>query len=148
VNHREIKDKIPLFIANELNEKDTEFVENHIKVCKECRLEYEEFVKLENVFDQLSFKDPDELLEEEYWSGIYNRLEKTTGVLFATAGAVIFLFLGALFFFQDFLFNSDNSLLLRVGSGILIGGIIVLLVSIVREQYFYYKKERYKEVKK
>ncbi len=148
MNHQEIKDKIPLLVSGELNETEKLIVEQHISECEECRAEYNEFLNLENVFNQVDFKDPDDLLEEEYWSGIYNRLEKNTGVLFATTGVVILLFISALCFFKGFLFNSEEPLMLRLGAGILIIGAIILLVSIVREQYFYYKKERYKEVNK
>jgi len=148
MNHQEIKDKIPLLVSGELNENEKIAVEKHIKECEECRTEYEEFLSLENVFSKVDFKDPDDLLEEEYWSGIYNRLEKNTGIVFATTGVVILLFISALYFFQGFLFNAEEPLMLRLGAGVLIIGAIILLVSIVREQYFYYKKERYKEVKK
>lgn len=146
MNHQEIKEKIPLLISGELKESEKVIVEKHIVNCEMCKLEYDEFLEMEKVFENVSFKDPDDKLMEEYWSGIYNKLEKNTGVVFASIGAALLLFLGAMCFFRDFLFNSLEPLSLRIGAAILIAGVVILIVSVVREQYFYYKNERYKEV--
>jgi len=148
MTHQEIKEKIPLLVAGELTDSEKEIIENHIAECDECRQEYQEFKEMDMVFEEVNFTDPDEQLMEQYWSGIYNKLEKSTGVILASVGVALLLFLGTVCLFRDFLFNNSEPLFLRLGAGILIAGVVIIIVSVVREQYFYYKKERYKEVKK
>jgi len=44
--------------------------------------------------------------------------------------------------------DPSTPLLLKVGILTVLGGIVVLLVSLIREQFYVRKRERYKEVEK
>ncbi len=63
-------------------------------------------------------------------------------------GAMIILFFGGYKMVESIIADSSTPFLLKVGILAALGGIVVLLVSILREQIFVRNRERYKEVEK
>ncbi len=61
---------------------------------------------------------------------------------------MIALFFGGYKMVEGIIQDPSTPLLLKVGILIFLGGIVVLLVSLIREQFFVRKRERYKEVER
>ena len=112
------------------------------------RKEYEELKKLKEVTADMRFTDLPDRYWAGYWNDIYNRLERGLGWIFVSISAIILIGFGAWEIFDQFLMNSTVPILLRVGVGVGLIGLIILLVSVLRERLFARKHERYEEVER
>jgi len=148
MRHDEIKKLVTLYHDGELGEKDERIVEQHIQECQECRKEFEEIKKLEGVMDKMELKQPSKEAWEQYEKSVYNRLERKIGWIFLSVGAMILLFFGGYKLVEGLIKDPSCPVLLKVGILVGLGGVVILIVSLAREQLFSYKKERYKEIKK
>ncbi|HHF51117.1 MAG: zf-HC2 domain-containing protein [Candidatus Aminicenantes bacterium] len=148
MRHDDIKKMVYLYHDGELGEKDKRVVEQHIEECRECRKEFEEMKKLEEVMDKMELKQPPKEAWEKYESSVYNRLERNIGWIFLSIGAMIFLFFGGYKLMEGLIKDSGFPLILKLGILAALTGIVILIVSLGREQLFSYKRERYKEIKK
>jgi len=148
MRHDDIKKMVYLYHDGELGEKDKRVVEQHIEECRECRKEFEEMKKLEEVMDKMELKQPPKEAWEKYESSVYNRLERNIGWIFLSIGAMIFLFFGGYKLVEGLIKDSGFPLILKLGILAALTGIVILIVSLGREQLFSYKRERYKEIKK
>ncbi|NOZ13107.1 MAG: hypothetical protein GXO69_05595 [Acidobacteria bacterium] len=148
MTHQEVLEKIPLYVAGELSQADRAEMELHLKNCESCRREIEEFRKMENMLEQLRLPDPPDELWEGYWSGIYNRMERKTGWILFSVGAIVLLFFGFFRMVEEMLSDPAVPPLIKWGTLCIGGGLAILLVSVLREQLFLRKNERYREVRR
>lgn len=148
MDHQKIKELISSYHDGELEEGQRRLVEDHIAECSQCRQEFEEMEKFEEVMGKMELKKPGKETWEIYWSSVFNRLERRIGWIFMSIGGIILLFFGGYKLVEGIITDASIPLLLKFGILIFLGGIVVLLVSLLKEQVFTYKKERYKEVEK
>ncbi len=148
MEHTEIKQLIASYHEGVLDDSQRRRVEEHIRTCPECRQEFEEMKKFEEVMGKMAFKKPPKETWELYWSGVYNRLERGIGWIFMSIGAMILLFFGGYKLVEGIIQDPEIPLLLKVGILAVLAGMVVLLVSFGRERIFVDKRERYKEVQK
>ena len=141
-----------IFISGKLDgeltpaqEKD---LDKHLEKCPVCRKEYQELLKIKEVTSDMRFTDLPDRLWAGYWNGIYNRLERGIGWILFSIGAVILSAFGMWEIFNKFFLDQTISIVLKFGVGAGLLGVIILLVSILRERVFARKHERYKEVKR
>lgn len=148
MDHQKIKELISSYHDKELDEERRKQVEEHLEQCSECRREFEEMGKFEEVMSKMELKKPAREVWQVYWASIYNRLERRIGWILLSIGAMILIFFGGYKMVEGIIQDPNTSLLLKIGILTLMAGIVVLLVSLVREQFFVRKRERYKEVEK
>ncbi len=146
--HEEIKILLPAYLEGELDNSNKKLVEAHLKECTECKKECAELNQLEEVLNKMELKKPSKDIWEVYWSSVYNRLERGIGWIFLSIGLILLIFMGAYPAVADFINDPDNPLLMKVGLLTFMGGGIIVFVSILREQLFFRKKERYKDIKR
>ena len=148
MDHQKIKELISLYHEGELSAAEKRTVEEHMEHCAECRKEFEEMGEFEEVMGKMQLKKPQKEVWEVYWSAIYNRLERKIGWILLSIGAMILLFFGGYKAIEGIVRDPGISVLLKVGILAALGGVVVLLMSLLREQIFVHKRERYKEVEK
>jgi predicted anti-sigma-YlaC factor YlaD len=148
MEHKKIKELISSYHDGKLDNKQRQQVEEHLNQCVECQREHEEMGKLEEVMKKMQLRKPHKEMWEVYWTSIYNRLERRLGWIFLSIGAMILLFFGGYKAVEGIIQDTSTPLLLKIGILTLLGGVVILLVSLLREQIFVYKRERYKEVEK
>jgi predicted anti-sigma-YlaC factor YlaD len=148
MDHEKIRELISPYLDGELDDQTRKTVEEHLASCRECRKECEEMEKFEEVMGQMTFKNPPKEFWDLYWTSVYNRLERGIGWVFLSLGAIVLLFFGAYKIIEGMIRDSSTPLLLKVGLLLFLAGVAVLLVSIIREQFFLRKRERYKEIEK
>ncbi len=148
MQHAEIKKLIPAYHADVLDKQQKRSVDEHIRTCAECRQEFEEMNKFEEVMQKMAFKQPPKETWEMYWTSVYNRLERGIGWIFLSIGAMILFFFGGYKMVESIIQDPQTPLLLKVGVLTFMAGLVVLLVSIGREKLFVDKRERYKEIQK
>lgn len=148
MDHQKIKELISSYHDRELNEEKRKQVEQHLKECPECRREFEEMGRFEEVMSKMELKKPPSEVWQIYWASVYNRLERRFGWILFSIGAMILIFFGGYKMVEGIIQDPSTPLLLKVGILTLMAGVVVLLVSLIREQFFVRKRERYKEVEK
>jgi predicted anti-sigma-YlaC factor YlaD len=134
------------YLDGELSAEQKERFEEHLRICSHCKQELLKFKKLKEVTEKMKFVEPPEKAWGRYWTGVYNRLERGTGWILTSIGAIILLFYGVWRWLQSLIRDFHLALMVKIGILVLAGGLIILLISVIREKVFTYKKERYKEV--
>jgi predicted anti-sigma-YlaC factor YlaD len=148
MDHKRIKELISSYFDGELSPELRQAVEEHIRTCAPCKKEWEEMKQFEEVMNKMEFKKPKPEMWQMYWTSIYNRLERRIGWILFSVGAIILLFFGGYKMVESLIQDPTTPLLLKVGILAALAGVIVLLVSVLRERIFVRKRERYKEVEK
>jgi len=148
MDHQKIKELISSFYDGELDEEQKKLVKNHLQECSECRKEFEEMGRFEEVMSQMALKKPPKEAWQMYWTSVYNRLERGIGWILFSIGAIILLFFGGYKLVEGIIQDASVPLILKIGILSVLGGLVVLLVSLLREQLFVRKRERYKEIEK
>jgi len=97
----------------------------------------------------MKHKEPPDEAWENYWSRVYNRLERGLSWILISIGAMILLFYGGFKAVESLVKDPAVAILLKVAILVLLAGLVILFVSVVRERIFTYKKDKYaKEVKR
>ena len=148
MDHQKIKELISSYHDRELGDNEKKMLEEHLKQCAECQREFEEMGKFEEVMGKMQLKKPQKEVWEVYWKTVYNRLERGIGWILLSIGGMILLFFGGYKAVEGIIQDPSTPLLLKIGILTALGGVVVLLVSLLREQLFVHKRERYKEVEK
>ena len=148
MDHQKIKELISSYHDKHLSEEQKKMIEEHIQQCEECRREFEEMGKFEEVMQKMELKQPPKEMWQVYWTSIYNRLERRIGWILLSIGAIIMLFFGGYKAIEGIIQDTTTPLILKIGILTVLGGLAILLVSIGRERIFVRKRERYKEVVK
>lgn len=120
-------------------------LEKYTRDDPELATEYKAFMRIKSVTDSIKFKEQPDSYWSNYWENIYRNLERKTGWILFSIGAIIVLLFAGYHILKDF-YTSTSPLVLKVGVSFAGVGVVTLLVSIVREVLFARKKERYKEV--
>lgn len=148
MEHRKIKELISSYFDGMLEETQKKAVEEHLKACQACRKEFEEMKAFEEVMAKMEFRKPKKEMWEVYWASVYNRLERKLGWILLSIGGMILLFFGGFKAVEGLLRDPSVPLILKVGILTALAGAVVLLVSLLKEQVFVRRRERYKEVEK
>jgi len=146
MRHQQYKQLISAYFDGELSPEQKSQLEEHLKHCAECRAEFQEARQFESLMATFSLPQPSEEVWTMYWSSIYNRLERRLGWIFLSIGAIILLFYGAYKLVEEIIHDPSLPLVLKMGILSFLGGMVVLLVSFLREKLFLRQRERYKEI--
>ena len=145
---QDVKTYLMAYIDGEVDAQKKSEIEKHLSGCEKCIKEYRSFLKLKEVTEKMKFTDLSDELWAGYWKGIYRRVERGAGWIFLSIGAIILLAFGVFQFFKEFFTDPSVSLIVKMGAGAFSLGIIILLVSIIRERLFLFRTERYREVER
>jgi predicted anti-sigma-YlaC factor YlaD len=148
MDHQHIKELISSYHDGGLSSEQKQSVEAHIQTCAECRKEWEDMKKLEEVMNKMELKKAKPEVWKVYSTSVYNRLERRIGWILFSVGAMILLFFGGYKMVESIIQDTTTPLLIKVGIMALMGGFAVLLISVLRERLFVRQRERYKEVEK
>ena len=136
------------YIDGELSSEEKADFERELENNPSQKKELEDFRKLQELTNSMQFADlPDEVWES-YWQSLYKRLERSTGWILFSVSSILLLCYGAFNLLREMYTNSDISLFIKIAVTSLVVGLIILLVSYIRERLFAYKRERYTEVMK
>jgi len=136
------------YLDAELAEGEKKTLEEHLKHCPACSAELEGFRKLKEVTEEMALADPEDRIWEQYWSGIYNRIERDIGWILLSIGGIILLAYGGYKAVEDLIVDPTIGVILKIAILTLIGGIAILLVSVLRERLYFWKRDRYRHVRR
>jgi len=136
------------YLDNELSDEQRQRFEEHLAGCGECASELEEFKKLKAITDEVTLVEPEDRIWQEYWDGIYNRIERGVGWILFSVAAILLTIYGGFKVIEELIKDPTVGMILKIGLLALIAGIAILFVSVLRERLYFWKKDRYKDVRR
>lgn len=132
---------------------DTELSPEEKKYLKEClsnpeiKRELEIYNKIVELLNRTKYETPEDEVWNNYWSKIYNKLERQIGWILTSVSGIILLFYFLFSIFKSIL-TSDIAVWLKIVIILFLLGISILIVSIIRERLYIMTRERYKDIKR
>jgi len=134
------------YVDGELAAGEVARLEAHLADCPECRREVDRLRSLQEVTDAMKLAEAPPEKWERFWENVYNRTERSLGWFIFTLGAVLVGGFGLYSFVQSLFQESEMPLVLKIGIFAVCGGVLLLLVSVIRERVYVRKRTRYKDV--
>ncbi|MHC4557698.1 MAG: anti-sigma factor family protein [Planctomycetota bacterium] len=142
------KDLMMGYLDNELSDEQRHQFKEHLAGCPECAGELEEFRKLKAITDEVTLVEPEDRIWQDYWTGIYNRIERSTGWIIFSVAAILLTIYGGFKLIETIITDATTGMLLKFGLIALIVGLAILFVSVLRERIYFWSKERYRNVRR
>ncbi len=136
------------YLDDELTELEALRMKEHLGECPECTAELEEFRRLKEVTHNMRVVMPDDKYWEQYWSSVYNRLERRAGWILISLGAILLTSYGLYFLVSHLLLQGSIPIVVRIGVVALVVGFCTLVVSVLRERIFFSKSDKYERIKR
>ena len=142
------KDIMMGYLDNELNNEQKRQFEEHLTGCSECKAELKEFRKLKAITDEVTLVEPEDKIWQDYWSGVYNRIERSLGWIVFSVAAILLAIYGGFKLIEEIITDATVDILLKAGLLALIAGMAILLVSVSRERLHFWQKDRYRNIRR
>lgn len=142
------KDLMMGYLDNELSDEQKHQFEEHLAGCSECTDELKEFRKLKAITDEVTLVEPEDRIWQDYWDGVYNRIERNVGWIVFSVAAILLTIYAGFKLIEDMIKDPDIETILKVGLLALIVGLAILFVSVLRERLHFWQKDRYKDVRR
>ncbi len=110
--------------------------------------EIDSFRQLKEVTNPMTLKKADPEIWETYWYNIYNRIERSIAWFIFALGAGILIVYGIGEAMSGIWRDPDISVIIKIGLFGALLGVVLLLISVLREKLFVRRNERYKEVQR
>ncbi|MCK4576290.1 zf-HC2 domain-containing protein, partial [candidate division WOR-3 bacterium] len=135
-SHEKYKILMMKYLEGEITKNEKFDFEEHIKACKECQEEIEEFRNLKEVMEDMKYKKPPDEIWKTYWTRVYNRIERGLGWIFTSIGAIILLTYGGFKGVEGLIKDPGVAIIAKIGILAGIAGLAILFVSVLRERIF------------
>ena len=142
------KDLLMGYLDNELSDEQRNRFEEHLAGCPECARELKEFRKLKAITDEVTLVEPEDRIWQDYWTGIYNRIERSIGWVIFSISAILLAIYGGFKLIEEIVTDATTGMLLKIGLIALIVGLAILFVSVLRERIYFWSKDRYRNVRR
>ncbi len=136
------------YVDGELDSEQVARVESHLARSQESRREVQRLRRLKEVTGAMKLVEAPDEEWEDFWQNVYNRTERSLGWFALTLGAVMVGGFGLYRLVQSLLATNDLPWFVKGGIFALCGGLLLLLVSVIRERYYVRKRTRYDDVKR
>lgn len=142
------KDLLMGYLDDELNDEQKRRFEDHLSGCPECAGELKEFRRLKAITDEVTLIEPEERIWQDYWGGVYNRIERGVGWIVFSVAAILLTIYGGFRAIEEIIRDPKVELIFKVGLLVLLVGLAILFVSVLRERIYFWKRDRYKDVRR
>ena len=142
------KDLMMGYLDDELSDEQRRRLEAHLAGCPECAGELKEFKRLKAITDEVTLIEPEDRLWQDYWGGVYNRIERGVGWTVFSVAAILLTIYGGFRAIEEIIKDPNVELIFKLGLLALIAGLAILFVSVLRERIYFWKRDRYKDVRR
>jgi predicted anti-sigma-YlaC factor YlaD len=142
------KDLMMGYLDNELSNEQKRQFEEHLTGCSECKAELKDFRKLKAITDEVTLVEPEDKIWQDYWGGVYNRIERRVGWIVFSVSAILLTIYGGFKLIEEMIKDPNIETMLKVGLLALIVGLAILFVSVLRERLHFWQKDRYRNVRR
>ncbi len=133
-------------IDNELSNDNKLVVMEHINSCSACQTQFDSFNKLKEEEIIMNDLPLSEEIFDEYWTHVYNRIERATGWVILSIGTIITLTYAAYMMLKTFFYDESEPMVLKFGVAFLAIGLIIVFVSVLREKLRIRKSDKYRRI--
>ena len=112
------------------------------------RDEWSELNRLKEVTNMMSIRKPPEEVWQDYWGSVYARLERSIAWVLISVGAIVLLSWGIWEVIREVVADSQIHGGIKLALAALLLGVVVLLVSVVREKLFTHRADPYKDIER
>lgn len=112
------------------------------------RKEWEQYQKLKEVTQAMKFKSPPKEVWDSYWMNTYNKIERGIAWIIFSIGAIILITYGLFKAVEGVIADPQLQGIVKIGIIAALLGVVILLVSVVREKLFVRKSDPYKEIQR
>jgi predicted anti-sigma-YlaC factor YlaD len=145
---REYRDLMMAYLDDELDDRQRQAFEAHVATCRGCAEELAQFQRLKALTDRAALAEPEDRVWQQYWGNVYNRVERGLGWMIFSIAAILLCVYAGWTAIERIIQDPTVGLFLKVTLLALITGIAILFVSVLRERLFFWKRERYKDVRR
>jgi predicted anti-sigma-YlaC factor YlaD len=145
---RNYKDLMMAYLDNEIDDEQRKAFEEHLASCPQCTQELKEFEKLKQLTDSVTLAEPEDRIWQQYWGNVYNRVERSLGWILFSVAAILLTIYGGFELIENIIRDQTVGMLLKIALLVLIAGLAILFVSVLRERIYFWKKDRYKDVRR
>ena len=140
MNCPDYKDLMMGYLDDELDDAQKQSFEYHLASCQDCSGELEGFRELKQITDQVALVEPEDKIWQDYWSGIYNRVERGIGWILFSVAAILLLIYGGFRAIEAIIEDPKVDIIAKAGLLVLIAGLAVLFVSVLRERIHFRRR--------
>ena len=145
---REYKDLMMAYLDDELDDRQRKAFEAHVAACRGCAEELAQFQQLKALTDRAALAEPEDRIWQQYWGNVYNRMERGLGWMISSIAAILLFVYGSWTAIERIIRDPAVGLFLKITLLALIAGVAILFVSVLRERLFFWKRERYKDLRR
>lgn len=110
------------------------------------RQEFEDMKSLREATKSLAIKSPPDEIWTEYWTSVYQRLERGVGWVLVSVGAIVLLSYGVWRGVTKLMADTTLPWFAKAAVLFLGLGLVILLVSVIREKVFVGRHDPFKDV--
>lgn len=135
-------------LDGEISEAQYAELEELVASDESLRLEWERLTIVKQTASRLELQQPPDELWEGYMDNVYRRVERGIGWIMLSVGAIVLLSYGLWQGIRELVGDLTVPWFIKGGVLALLIGIAILVVSVIREKYFVFKDDPYREVHK
>lgn len=145
---QDYKNLMMAYLDNELDEPEIKRFEAHLESCDDCTQAFQEFRQLKHMTDGMTLAEPEDRIWDDYWGQVYNRAERSLGWIIMSLAGICLLIYGGIRCIENIITDARVAMSLKCMLLALIVGVAILFVSVLRERLFFWKQDRYKNVRR
>jgi len=127
------------YIDGEMDSEERMEFTAHLASCETCRSLVNEFGMLKEVTNRVKIADLPETAWEQYWTSVYNRLERSVAWFLFILGAFIL----TVYSLYRFIVDPGIEAVVRLGTILMGVGFAILFLSVLREKLTINRSDRY-----
>lgn len=135
-------------VDQELSAAEQDEFEKLVQQNPDLKKEWEKFKSMKEVLSTMKFKNLPEKAWDSYWLNVFNRLERGIAWMLVSIGSVILITYGLFKAVEEMFQDQQLILIIKVAILAVLAGLVILLVSVIREKLIIRKSDPYKEVKR
>lgn len=133
-------------LDGEISESEWAELDRVMEADETLRAEWESLSRVKERTAKLELAKPPDELWEGYMDSVYRRVERGIGWILLSVGAVVLLSYGLWQMIHELIGDVTVPWYVKGGVLAMLIGVVILAVSVIREKYFVFKDDPYRDV--
>jgi ferric-dicitrate binding protein FerR (iron transport regulator) len=135
-------------LDGELGEADQAELQRLLRAEPSLQVEWNRLNRLKEVTSTMALRSPPEEVWETYWTSVYHRFERGVGWVLLSLGVIVSLSYGLWQAAKQLMADATIPPFVKGAILAVIVGGVILFVSVIREKWFVYRSDPYKDVQR
>ena len=115
---------------------------------EDYKKEFQNQINVKEAVMNWNLKKPKSEFWDNYWLNTYNRLERGVAWILISIGLTLLIGFAVFQFIQKLFVDDGGPFIIKIGLIVLFTGALILILSLIREQFIKTKNDSYKEIKR